>query len=69
GPAPSRRWGALAMMAAVNGGSHSICASTKANALVSQRPASASLAALSMTEKALPQNGSSNCAAASLLGT
>lgn len=29
----------------------------------------ASLAALSMTEKALPQNGSSNRAAASLLGT
>ncbi|EEC19757.1 hypothetical protein IscW_ISCW023468 [Ixodes scapularis] len=69
GPSPSRRRGALAMMAAANGGSRSIRASTKANALVPRRPASASLAAPSMTETVLPQNGSSICAAASLLGT
>ncbi|CAN7982567.1 unnamed protein product, partial [Ixodes pacificus] len=75
GPAPSRRQGALAMMAAANGRSRSIHASTKANALAPRRPASvsrsmpASLAASSMTETVLKQNGSSTYAAASLLGT
>ncbi|CAN8021906.1 unnamed protein product, partial [Ixodes persulcatus] len=69
GPTPSRRRGALAMMVAANGGSRSIRASTEAIALAPRRPASALSAALSMTETVLPRNGSSTCAAASLLGT